>query len=61
MNLWIKEANDNDLKTTFIQGKNKVKGMLWKLIIVAEESAGIPQSMMRCTKNCLHNVAKQMH
>ena len=61
MNLRIKEANDNDLKTTFIQGKNKAKGMLWKLIIVAEESEGIPQSMMRCTKNCLHNVAKQMH
>jgi len=49
MNLWIKEANDNDLNTTFIQGKNKAKGMIWKLIIVAEESEGIPQSMMRCT------------
>jgi hypothetical protein len=41
MNSWTKEANDNDLKTTFIQGKNKAKGRLWKLIIVAEEPEDI--------------------
>jgi hypothetical protein len=45
--LWIesarqtKEANDTESKTTFIQGKNIVKGRLWKLIIVAEEPEGI--------------------
>ena len=39
--LWMKEANDTESKTTFIQGKNKVKGRLWKLIIVAEEPEGI--------------------
>jgi hypothetical protein len=37
MNSWTKEVNDNNLKTTFIQGKKKAKGRLWKLIIVAEE------------------------
>jgi hypothetical protein len=37
----MKEANDTESKTTFIQGKNKVKGRLWKLIIVAEEPEGI--------------------
>ena len=26
MNSWTKEENDNDLKTTFIQGKKKAKG-----------------------------------
>jgi len=41
MNLWIKEANDTESKTTFIQGKKKAKGRLWKLIIVAEEPEGI--------------------
>jgi hypothetical protein len=41
MNSWTKEAKDNDLKTTFIQGKKKVKGRFWKLIIVAEEPEGI--------------------
>jgi hypothetical protein len=35
---WIKEANDNELKTNFIQGKKNAKGRLWKIIIVAEES-----------------------
>ena len=38
---WTKEANDNDLKMTFIQGKMKAKGRFWKLIIVAEEPEGI--------------------
>ena len=37
MNSWTKEANDNDLKTTFIQGKKEAKGRLWKLTIVVEE------------------------
>ena len=41
MDSWTKEANDNDLKRTFIQCKKKAKGRLWKLIIVAEEPAGI--------------------
>ena len=41
MNSWIKEANDNNSKMTFIQGKTKAKGRLWKLIIVAEEPDGI--------------------
>ena len=42
MNSWINEANDNDLTRTFIQGKKKAKGRLWKkLIIVAEEPEGI--------------------
>jgi hypothetical protein len=41
MNSWTKEAKDNDLKTTFIQGKKKVKDRFWKLIIVAEEPEGI--------------------
>jgi hypothetical protein len=38
---WTKEANNSDLKTTFIQGKKKAKGRLWKLIIVAEEPEDI--------------------
>ena len=38
---WTKEANDNVLKTTYIQGRNKAEGRLWKLIIVAEEPEGI--------------------
>jgi hypothetical protein len=38
---WTKEANGNDLKMTFIQGKKRAKGRLWKLIIVAEEPEGI--------------------
>ena len=37
----MKEANDTKLRTTFIQGKNKVKDRLWKLIIVAEEPEDI--------------------
>ena len=41
MKSWIEEANDNDLKTTFIQGKKKAKDSLWKLIIVAEEPEDI--------------------
>jgi hypothetical protein len=41
MNSWIKQANDNDLKTTFIQGKKEAKGRLWKLTIVNEEPEGI--------------------
>ena len=41
MDSWTKEANDNDLKRTFIQCKKKAKGRLWKLIIVAEEPEGI--------------------
>ena len=41
MNSWTKEANDNDLKMTFIQGKMKAKGRFWKLIIIAEEPEGI--------------------
>jgi hypothetical protein len=36
----MKEANDTKLKTAFIQGKNKAKGRLWKLIIVDEEPEG---------------------
>ncbi len=38
---WTKEANDNVLKTTYIQGRNKAEGRLWKLSIVAEEPEGI--------------------
>jgi hypothetical protein len=41
MNLWTKEANDTESKTTFIQGKKKAKDRLWKLIIVTEEPEGI--------------------
>ena len=41
MNLWMKEANDTKSKTTFIKCKNKAKGRLWKLIIVAEEPEDI--------------------
>jgi hypothetical protein len=41
MNLWMKEANDTESRTTFIQGKNKAKDRLWKLIIVAEEPEDI--------------------
>ena len=41
MNSLTKGANDNDLKTTFNQGKKKAKGRLWKLIIVAKETEGI--------------------
>jgi hypothetical protein len=33
--------NENDLKTTFIQGKKKANDRLWRLIIVAEEPEGI--------------------
>ena len=33
--------NDSKSRTTFIQGKDKAKGRLWKLIIVAEEPKGI--------------------
>ena len=41
MNSWTKEANDTESKTIFIQGKDKAKGRLWKLIIVAEEPEDI--------------------
>jgi len=41
MNSWTKEANYTGSRTTFIQGKDKAKGRLWKLIIVAEEPEGI--------------------
>ncbi len=41
MNSLTKGANDNDLKTTFNQGKKKANGRLWKLIIVAKETEGI--------------------
>ena len=41
INSWIKQANDNDLKTTFIRGKKEAKGRLWKLTIVVEEPEGI--------------------
>jgi hypothetical protein len=41
MNLWTKEANDTESKTTFIQGKKKAMDRLWKLIIVTEEPEGI--------------------
>jgi hypothetical protein len=41
MNSWTEDANDNDLKTTFIQGKKEAKGRLWKLTIVVEEPEGI--------------------
>jgi hypothetical protein len=41
MNSWTKEANDTESKTTFIQGKNKAKERLWKLIIVAQEPEDI--------------------
>jgi hypothetical protein len=41
MNSWIKEVNDTNSKITFIQGKKKTKGRLWKLIIFAEEPEGI--------------------
>jgi len=37
----MKEANDTESRTDFIQGKNKAKNRLWKLIIVAEEPEGI--------------------
>jgi hypothetical protein len=38
---WTKEANDTKSKTIFIQGKDKAKGRLWKLIIVSEEPEDI--------------------
>ena len=41
MGTWIKRANESDSKTIFIEGKKKVKGRLWKLIIVTEEPEGI--------------------
>jgi len=41
MNSWTKEAKNRDLKTTFIQGKKKEKGRLWKLIMVAKEPEDI--------------------
>ena len=41
MGTWIKRANESDSKTIFIEGKKKVKGRLWKLIIVTEELEGI--------------------
>ncbi len=41
MTKWIELANDNDLKTTFIQGKKNAKGRPWKLIIVTEEPEDI--------------------
>ena len=41
MNVWMKEANDTESKTIFIQGKKKAKDRLWKLIIVAEEPEDI--------------------
>jgi hypothetical protein len=41
INSWIKQANNNEFKTTFIQGKKEAKGMLWKLTIVVEEPEGI--------------------
>jgi hypothetical protein len=41
MNSWTKEANDNDLTTTFIQGKKEAKGRRWKLTTVVEEPKGI--------------------
>ena len=41
MSSWTKGANDNAMKTTFIQGKTKAKGRLWTLIIVTEEPADI--------------------
>ena len=53
--------NDIESRKTFIRGKNKAKGRLWKLIIVAEEPEDITAVVMRRTKNFLHNVAKQMH
>jgi hypothetical protein len=41
MNLWMKEANDTESRTTFIQGKKKAEERLWKLIIIAEEPEDI--------------------
>ena len=41
MNSLTKEANDNNSKMTFNQGKKKAKGRLWKPIIVAKETEGI--------------------
>ena len=41
MNSWTKEANDTKSKTIFILGKDRAKGRLWKLIIVAEEPEDI--------------------
>jgi hypothetical protein len=41
MGTWIKRTNESDSKTIFIEGKKKVKGRLWKLIIVTEEPEGI--------------------
>ena len=41
MGTWIKRTNESDSKTIFIEGKKKVKGRLWKLIIVAEEPEDI--------------------
>ena len=54
-------CKDIESRKTFIRGKNKAKGRLWKLIIVAEEPEDITAVVMRRTKNFLHNVAKQMH
>jgi len=50
MNLWMKEANDTESRTDFIQGKNKAKNRLWKLIIVAEEPEGITAVGEVCVK-----------
>ena len=41
MNTWIKLANKNGLKTTYIRGKKNAKDRLWKLTIVTEEPEDI--------------------
>ena len=62
INSWIKEANDNNLKTSFIRGKKrKQRAGFGSLSSLLKSLKALPQSMMRCTMNCLYNVAKQMH
>jgi hypothetical protein len=61
MNSWTKEANDTESKTTFIQGKKKRRKGFGSLSSLLKSLKTLPQWMMICTKNCLHNFAKQMH
>ena len=57
MNLWMKEANDTESRTTFIQGKNKAKDRLWKLIIVAEE----PEDITAVDDEMYKELSAQLH
>ena len=54
----MKEANDTEQRTNLIQGKNKAKNRLWKLIIVAEEPEGITAVDDEMYKNLSAQVRK---